>query len=69
VNEFVSVSNSERLVTCMSITKVYVQYNDIYYLREPINGELLQVTYDGYLDIDRIYNGVPDWVYEGKSIT
>lgn len=45
---------------------VYVLKNDIYYHR--LNGnsmETRRVTFDG--KPQTIYNGVPDWVYEGKD--
>jgi hypothetical protein len=43
---------------------VYVYLNNIYYLEHP-SGEAKAVTSDG--DKGVIYNGVPDWVYEGAS--
>lgn len=42
---------------------VYVYLNNLYYLEEP-SGDAKPLTVDGVPGI--IYNGVPDWVYEGK---
>lgn len=43
---------------------IYVHINNIFYKSSVTSGEVIQVTTDGmYL---QIYNGVPDWVYEGK---
>ena len=47
--------------------QICVQYNDIFYLRDIKNmgpENFVQYTFDG--ELDQIYNGVPDWVYEGK---
>ncbi|XP_053385906.1 dipeptidyl peptidase 4-like isoform X1 [Mercenaria mercenaria] len=48
---------------------VCIQYNDIFYRRDPIKGRFEQYTFDGFDDIDHIYNGVPDWVYEEEILS
>lgn len=43
---------------------VYVYKNDIYYISAPENiANTQRVTNDGEEGV--IYNGIPDWVYEG----
>jgi hypothetical protein len=49
----------------MLILQVCIQYNDIYIRRHPKRGSFDKYTFDGFENIERIYNGVPDWVYEG----
>lgn len=45
---------------------VYVLDNNIYYVSEPTNVlNAVAITDDGVPGV--IYNGVPDWVYEGKT--
>lgn len=45
----------------------YVYSNNIYYLEDILNDENpVKVTEDGEDDV--IYNGVPDWVYEGRLL-
>ena len=49
--------------------QVYVQENNIYYQPSLENTDLenyVQITNDGV--IDQIYNGIPDWLYEGKLL-
>ena len=43
----------------------YVYMNDIYYKTSP-KGQEIRLTRTGRPGT--IYNGVPDWVYEGKNI-
>ena len=48
---------------------MYVQENNIYYQPSLDNTDLenyIQITNDGV--IDQIYNGIPDWLYEGKLL-
>lgn len=46
---------------------VYILNNNIYYVSSPENAERpIQITRDGIPGI--IYNGVPDWVYEGTKL-
>ena len=42
---------------------VYVFENDIYYLPK-VTGDAIRLTYTG--SEHTVFNGVPDWVYEGK---
>lgn len=42
---------------------VWVRENDIYYAESP-SFDIQRITMDGRQNI--IYNGVPDWVYEGR---
>ena len=44
---------------------VWVRGNDLYYAKTP-NGASQQLTFDGTQNV--IYNGVPDWVYEGLHL-
>lgn len=47
--------------------QVFVQGNDVYYRSAMLNvnvTEAFRVTDDGIAD--QIFNGVPDWVFEGK---
>ena len=44
--------------------QIYVQENNIYYLKDIKSEDSLEITTDG--EIDQIYNGIPDWLYEGK---
>ncbi|KAL4217252.1 Inactive dipeptidyl peptidase 10 [Mactra antiquata] len=46
-----------------------IQYNDIYYMKDPTQNDFEQYTFDGFDDIDHIYNGVPDWVYEEEILS
>lgn len=41
---------------------MFVQNNDIYYKRLE-DEDPVQLTFDGVKDV--IFNGIPDWVYEG----
>ena len=46
--------------------QLYVQENNIYYQPSLDNTDLenyIQITNDGVKD--QIYNGIPDWLYEG----
>ena len=43
-----------------------MQYNNIHLLRDIEKGKYQQLTYDG--ELDEIYNGVPDWLYEGMCL-
>lgn len=43
---------------------VYVWNNNIYYKPSALSTDLIAVTQDG--EEGHVYNGVPDWVYEGK---
>ncbi|KAK3082967.1 hypothetical protein FSP39_010233 [Pinctada imbricata] len=48
---------------------VYIQKNNIYYWQDPSHGtdeKPRQITFDG--QPKRIYNGVPDWVYEEEIL-
>lgn len=40
--------------------------NDIYLRQSPSDEEDIRLTYSGYGDT--VYNGVPDWLYQGNSI-
>lgn len=44
---------------------VIVSENDIYLRQSPSDEEDVRLTTTGYLDI--IYNGVPDWLYQGEN--
>ena len=41
-----------------------MQYNDIFYLKDIETDNFQRITYDG--ELDQMYNGIPDWVYEGN---
>ena len=45
---------------------VYVYENDIYYRSSPSAASDTRLTTDGKCDV--IFNGIPDWVYEGTAI-
>ena len=45
------------------LLQIYVQENNIYYLKDIRSEETIEITTDG--EIDQIYNGIPDWLYEG----
>ena len=47
--------------------QVCVQYNDIFYLKDIETDHFQRLTFDG--ELDQIYNGIPDWVYEGSYIS
>ncbi|KAH3751812.1 dipeptidyl peptidase 4-like [Dreissena polymorpha] len=47
---------------------VFVQYNDLYYMRDPTRRDVIKLTFGGFEDIERIFNGVPDWVYEEEIL-
>ena len=42
-----------------------MQENNIYYLPDVEVDEYIEITSDG--EIDQIYNGIPDWLYEGNT--
>lgn len=42
---------------------VFVVRNNIYYKQDAQQKNVIEVTNDGLLG--HIYNGIPDWVYEG----
>lgn len=44
---------------------IYVHTNNIFYKTSVTSEEAIQITSDGLFL--QIYNGVPDWVYEGKK--
>lgn len=44
---------------------MFVYDNNIYYKNEAISDDIVQVSTDGVPQ--KIYNGVPDWVYEGEN--
>lgn len=44
---------------------VIVSENDIYLRQSPSDEEDIRLTTTGYSDI--IYNGVPDWLYQGEN--
>lgn len=46
---------------------VFVAKNDIFYRPNATSSTVRQITRDGV--IGNVYNGVPDWVYEGKVPT
>lgn len=43
---------------------IIVADNDIYLRQSPTDEEDIRVTNTGYQNV--IYNGVPDWLYQGK---
>ncbi|WAR09525.1 DPP4-like protein [Mya arenaria] len=43
-------------------TFVFVQYNDIFFSQDPVVGDLEQLTFDGFEDVETLFNGVPDWL-------
>ena len=45
---------------------IYVYDNDIYYRSSPSATSDTRLTTDGKRDV--IFNGIPDWVYEGTAI-
>ena len=47
-----------------SFIQICVQYNDIFYLKDIETDNFQRITYDG--ELDQMYNGIPDWVYEGN---
>lgn len=44
-----------------NLNVAYVKENDVYYLQQ--DGTETRLTFDGEDGV--IYNGIPDWVYEG----
>lgn len=40
--------------------------NDIYVRQSPANEEDIRITYTGRPDL--IYNGIPDWLYQGNVL-
>ena len=44
---------------------IIVADNDIYLRQSPADEEDLRITNTGYPNL--IYNGVPDWLYQGKQ--
>lgn len=44
----------------------FVYANNIYYKTNVTTDEVIQLTTDGVFTV--LYNGVPDWVYEGKTL-
>lgn len=68
VNEI--VANNERLLQYatwgpVGSSVVFVVRNNIYYKPNAHQKNVIEVTKDGSLG--HIYNGIPDWVYEGKK--
>ncbi|XP_052813264.1 dipeptidyl peptidase 4-like isoform X1 [Mya arenaria] len=47
---------------------VFVQYNDIFFSQDPVVGDLEQLTFDGFEDVETVFNGVPDWLYEEEIL-
>lgn len=45
---------------------VFVVRNNIYYRPDAEEKKVIEITNDGLLG--HIYNGIPDWVYEGKQL-
>lgn len=43
---------------------IIVADNDIYLRQSPADEEDLRITFTGYQNL--FYNGVPDWLYQGK---
>ena len=44
---------------------VYVYQNDLYLVSDVTNGQSRRLTNDGAFNL--IYNGIPDWTYQGKN--
>lgn len=61
------VAEKERINFCIwspnARSIIYVQENDVYYVANTAAPSVVRLTTDG-VD-NEIYNGVPDWVYEG----
>lgn len=47
------------------VFQVFVYGNDIYYLDSPSSSEVPKRLTDSGVE-HKIFNGVPDWVYQGK---
>ncbi|KAI8037967.1 hypothetical protein M5D96_009008, partial [Drosophila gunungcola] len=45
---------------------IFVVENDIFIRQSPLKEEDIRITSSGYEN--QIYNGVPDWLYQGKDI-
>ena len=45
---------------------MFVYGNDIYYLDSPSSGKVVERLTDSGVE-HKIFNGVPDWVYQGKG--
>lgn len=61
---------TKSLIAPLPALKVFVYENDVYFKNGPDSSDLtVRVTDTGSTDENPVvvYNGIPDWLYEGKS--
>ena len=59
-------SHKSNSIGCLYSLQVFVSDNDIYWIESVERPNVIRVTSTGKEKI--LFNGIPDWVYEGKCL-